>query len=261
MFFQHYQKIIVFIIVGILVTIVNFKPFNLRVESLLIGTTANSVNAVIFQPPPDEPRPDNTSGAGSRQGQQCPQDQTLKKPSQLSQNQEPNFMIGLVPSTGYGLTVFERPTFWIYLPKTSAKEVVLNLQEDGINYHGQSFIPVSGNAGIVGLKVKDDIPALELEKWYKWSVVLVCGEKPNLNDPVVMAWVRRVNRPTVLSQQQTDWEQAVFYGQQGIWYDTLTALAKAKQAEPNNNLIRDAWVNLLQSVDLEIISREIFKRE
>lgn len=103
--------------------------------------------------------------------------------------------MALVPTTNYGWTLEERPTFWVYLPQTSAKQVVLSLKEEGIQHHSQTFLPITGALGIIGIKPSDESPALEVGKNYQWAVVLVCGERPSPNDPAIASVVRRVASP------------------------------------------------------------------
>ena len=204
---------------------------------------------VFFKPPPDDKQPDRTAGAGSRGGHgQCPQDATIP-----TANTPP--LMALVPTTNRGLTLAERPTFWVYLPETSAKQVVLSIREEGIKHHSQTFFPITGTSGIISLKPPEDSPPLEVGKTYQWAVVLVCGERSSPNDPTIASWVDRVALPQPINQG-TALQQAAWYGEQGIWYDALDSLAEARRTQSNNKALTDIWTDFFNSVGLEAISTE-----
>jgi hypothetical protein len=228
---------------------------------LLIGTaptiaqsTGNSparsesaIARVYFKPPPDDKEPDRTTGAGSRGGQ-CPQDAAIS-----TANTPP--LMALVPTTNKGLTLAERPTFWVYLPKTFAKQVVLSIREEGTKDHSQTFFPITETSGLISLTPPPNSPPLEVGKTYQWAVVLVCGERPSPNDPAIASWVRRV-APSQPTNQGTALEQAAWYGEQGIWYDALDSLAEARRTQANNKALAGIWTDFLNSVGLEVIATE-----
>lgn len=242
--YQEWIKTI--IMTGFLTSLaVNFFPL-----SILASEPSISLELSQIFHPPKEDKPDHTSGAGSRNDKQCPSSST--NPSEKS----PPFM-ALIPSNSLGLTLSGQPRFWVYIPPTSAKVAVLSLQTAEKTYQVQASVPLTGTGEIVGLILSNESPPLEIGKTYQWVVVLVCGEQPSPNDPVVKARVRRVSKPEsdpLPSDSQTELTQAIWYGKQGIWYDTLNALAQAKQKQPNNQEIESAWLDLLTSVGLEQIS-------
>jgi Domain of Unknown Function (DUF928) len=222
-------------------------------EPSLAQTSANgsaksthSISKVSFTPPPDDGQPDRTEGAGSRGGP-CAQD------ADPTANTLP--LRALVPKTNKGLTLAERPTLYVHLPATSAKQVALSLREEGTKQHSQTFFPITGTSGLISLKPSDDSPPLEVGKTYQWAVVVLCGERPNPNDPAITAWVRRV----ALSQpknQSTALQQAAWYGQNGVWYDALASLAEAKRNQSNNKALTDNWIDFLKSAGLEAMATE-----
>lgn len=221
------------------------------------GKTDQSITQVSFIPPKNDGKPDKTRGAGSRQDGQCPQDFTPVATTDTSSSKP--FLTALVPNTNYGLTLAERPTFLVYLPKTSAKQVVLSIKEEGIKHHSQIFLPITQSPGIIRIKPSENTPPLEVNKNYQWAVVLICGERPSPNDPVIASWVRRVALPNSVSQQlaqKTSLEQAAWYGKQGIWYDFMVALAQAKQLQFHQYPMTEIWADFLTSVGLEAISNE-----
>jgi hypothetical protein len=216
----------------------------------------DSIAKVSFKPPPNDGKPDNTLGAGSRNDWRC--QQTAKSPANTSANTPP-LMALVPPTTNYGLTLAERPTLLVYLPKTSAKQVVLSIREEGTHHHSQTLFSTTGESGIFQFKPPDTSPALEIGKNYQWAVVLVCGEKPGPNDPAIVTWIRRVNPSSLHSAQidrKTALEKAMWYGKQGIWYDTLATLTQARQAQPDNKALIGIWIEFLQSEGFGVIATE-----
>ncbi len=212
-----------------------------------LGQSTHSITKVSFTPPPDDNQPDRTTSAGSRGGQ-CTQEATVP-----TANTPP--LMALVPKTNKGLTLAERPTFFVRLLETSAKQIVLSIREEGTKDHSQTFFPVIGTSGLISLKPSDNSPPLEVGKTYQWAVVLLCGERPNPNDPAITAWVRRV----ALSQpknQGTALQQAAWYGQNGVWFDALASLAEARRTQANNKALTDGWNDLLKSAGLDAMAME-----
>ena len=160
-----------------------------------------------------------------------------------------------VPNANTGLTRTERPTFRIQLPKTPAKQIVLSSREAGIKDHAQIYLPTPEDSGVVGFQLPATGPALEIGKTYQWAVVLICGARPSPNDPAIAAWVRRI-APMQPLKKGTILEQAAWYGEQGIWYDAIAALAEVRRTKPQDNGLTDIWTNFLNSAGLEEISRE-----
>lgn len=204
-----------------------------------------SVGSRFFIPPPGHGKPDNTGHAGSRNEKRCSADSL---PSS-------GFLTALVLPDSVGLTSSERPVFWVYLPPTTAKQVILVIRNEDETHHSQTIIPISGEGGIIGLTIGKDASPLEVGKRYQWDAVLVCGEKPHPNDPVVTDWVERVN----LSQSpsfSSPLDMATQYGKQGIWYDMLTYLVQATIEQPSNEKIGIMWKDLLNYAGLGSISTE-----
>ena len=210
--------------------------------------TDRKPSRVLFKPPPDDKKPEQTAEAGSRHGVQCLQDATSANLVNSSSSQ--NALMPLVPTNNFGLTIAEKPKLWIYLPETSARQVVLSIREEGTTHHSKTFIPITGASGIISLQPNPDSPPLELGKTYKLSVVLVCGEKPSPNDPATDVWVRRVDHPEPINQVSA-LEQAAWYGEQGIWYDALTSLIQARRSQFQNQDLIDIWADFLESGGLK----------
>ena len=177
---------------------------------------------VLFQPPPEDEQPDSTEGAASRQASKCG---TGYLESQDAIGDRPN-LTAIVPQDNFGLTVAERPQFWVNIPETSAQQAFLSIRQEDNTPHWQQSVDLTGEAGIIGIQLAEDAPALETGKNYQWAIVLVCGDRPSPNDPVTVSWIKRVESPQIdVAEKPTKGlEQAATYAKQGIWYDALNIL-------------------------------------
>jgi hypothetical protein len=210
---------------------------------------------VLFKPPASNKKPDRTIGAGVRQGTTCRKNTTAPLQAESSPTKLPLMALVPTPVSG-GLTLAERPSFWVYLPFTNAKQVVLSLKEEGMKSHSQTFFPVEGVSGLKQLTLPPTVPPLAMNKTYQWAVVLVCGERAGPNDPMITAWIRRVELSGPL-KQGTALEQASWYAEQGIWYDALSALAQVQPSSTNAQELRGIWVDFLRSAGLESIPTDM----
>lgn len=214
------------------------------------GTRNNINTTVLFQPPSGEEPPEDTEGGGARDdSNSCDRDV-----SQRPKNAGDRSTLTAIAPIGYnGLTTVSHPTFWIDLPETSAQQAILLIKEGSnsnwhqLMTHSQQSINVKGKAGIIGIKLAKDAPPLEIGKNYQWVVTLVCGDRPNPNDPLVASGIKRVDEsqitidvPTTLTQL----ERASLYAEKGIWYDALDILVAEKPFLSNWNNI---WVRYLHS--------------
>ncbi|NES81950.1 MAG: DUF928 domain-containing protein [Moorea sp. SIO2B7] len=215
-------------------------------------TTHSKLPRVFFNPPSDDKKPTKTSGAGSRDGQ-CSQNAIPTTEANSSSTQ--GYLMSLVPTTNFGLTIAEHPTLWIYLPETSARQLVLSIMEQGTKHHSQTFVSITGDSGIISLQPSPDSPSLEIGKAYELVVMLVCEQRPSLNDPRISSWISRISLPQP-KNQGTVLEQAAWYAEQGIWYDALDTLVQARRSQPNNQDLMNIWAEFLDSGGLKEIATE-----
>jgi hypothetical protein len=235
---------------------------NMQLSANTIARARASATKVLFKPPANDRRPLRTVGAGSRGGQ-CPQDLAstpapngVSKPLQLMALVPPsNAELKAAKLTVAELTVAERPTFWMYMPQTSAQQVVLSLKTEDASYHGQWTFPVPTTAGIFSLQVPADAPPLKIGQPYQWAVVLVCGERPNPNDPSIAAWVQRVSPPQTVAPS-TALDRASWNGERGLWYDMLTALGQELRAKPSSTDLSGVWADILKAEGLDMVAME-----
>ncbi len=201
---------------------------------------------ITFKPPADDAKPHKTALGGRRTNdKKCLEDPESNAPQ--------TGLTPLVPLNGQGSTTSAHPTFWIYLPETTASKIMLSVMEEqpngGIKHYAQTSFPIPPQPGLISLKLPDEAPSLEVGKTYTWAVILVCGKNPHPNDPVIEARIERIN-VSIPNQRENPIKKAIWFGQQGIWYDFLESLVQAKQANPNDQSLKTDWENTLQSLGL-----------
>jgi len=256
---MNLQPFFILIFAGFLLST---KAISASPNSLAVDTTEfpahfasrarTQIPQVLFKPS-GTGRPPTTRGAGSRNDRICAQDIPANSGREFAKSPA---LTALIPSSQSNFTQAERPTFWVYLPKTSARQLVLSIQDADSQPHSQRFFPITGERGIVGIPMAENSPPLETGKFYQWAVVMVCGDRPHPNDPVVTAWVQRVPTFQTLSKQQTKpqtiLEQAAHYGEQGVWYDALTTLATARRSQPQDPTLAKVWTDFLAQPTVEL---------
>jgi hypothetical protein len=219
------------------------------ISTVWIGMSGIPVLAeapILFSPPPSDGSPGKTRGSGSRDNQHCPQDRFQPGPS----------FSALVPPNRAGITWSDRPTLWVYLPKTSARQMILILKEkDGPSQHSQK-VPITGESGIVGISLAENAAPLSIDKTYQWAVVLMCKNRLTPNDPFVQSSITRKRSAPI--QVSGLLEQAAEYSKQGVWHDALTTLAQARQAQPQDKTLQRIWQDFLKqpAVGLGAIAKE-----
>jgi hypothetical protein len=218
--------------------------FLLIITNVAIADTTNP--QITFKPPAGDPKPQKTALGGRRTiDKKCLQD--------TESNSSQTGLTALVPLNGTGATTSTHPTFWIYLPETTARKILLSVMEENpdgaIKHHGQTAFPIPPQSGLISLKLPDETPPLEIGKTYKWAVILMCGKSLHPNDPAIEARINRINA-SIPNQPENPVKKAIWFGQQGIWYDFLESLFQAKRANPNDQSVKTDWKNVLKSLNL-----------
>lgn len=185
--------------------------------------------------------------AGAARGKCSPQNISAvlpPKPAAIAANKVP-----------VELTVSERPTFFVNVPQTSAKEAGFLLWDETGEEILDKTLAITANQGILSYTLPADFPGLEVGKKYKWRFSLFCdptgGDRSA--DPVTSGWIERVQPSATVAKQlqtTTNKQRVLIYAENGYWHDTLKALADLRAANPSDlTLLRD-WDDLLQSVGL-----------
>lgn len=171
-------------------------------------------------------------------------------------------LLALLPETNIGLTTEAYPSFFAYVPPSSAEIAEFLLYEEGTDQLIYSTsLEINGESGIASVKlpVDADIPSLEVGKNYYWYFTVVCDQDDRSGDMTVQGTVQRVALNADLARQLASAsapERAAIYAQAGIWQDALASLAALNQREPNNPSNRSSWNSLLTAVGLQEIADE-----
>jgi len=193
-------------------------------------------------PPPPPSNPGSSSAGGRRDASHCPQDPVAPPKSPL--------LTALSPMTQPGLTLAERPTFLVYVPKTSAKNAEFSLRRrDGRGVYRMT-VALTNTPDLISIPLLARATPLELDKLYLWSFALICTPNDRLNDRFVTGTVQRIALdPTRLQQIQRASlkEQVALYQKADLWYDALALLFQLKRSQPNDPSLGPAWHELLQA--------------
>ena len=215
-----------------------------RNVSNYVASQGNSRLAFV---PPNWGAPGNRQGGATRSPVAC----TSGKKS----------LTALVPATNLGMTTAEYPELYFYIPKTSAQKMEFALLDENDREIYQTDIAPSRTPGVVKINFADfkDLPPLKSQKKYHWYVSLICDSSDRSADISVDGWVQRIQPEPMLAselQRSTAKESVSLYAVNGIWYDTVAALAQTRQSSPTSSLLAKDWEDLLTSVGLEGIASE-----
>jgi hypothetical protein len=153
-------------------------------------------------------------------------------------------------------TASAHPTIFVNIPaEVPAATAQLTLQnEAGDQELYSTTFALTGKPGIVGIRIPDSVPPLQVGQKYLWQVSVACNPNKPEERLFAMSWVERVALdPTVASQinQATLREKSALYAEAGIWQDTLSTLAELRLSNPNDQSVAQDWASLMQSVNLQ----------
>jgi hypothetical protein len=217
----------------------------IQVQAETVSSQIRPQQKVTFEPPGGN-QPKSSKGGASR-GNFC---------SAGVNDSSPN-MVSLIPDFNQGLTLKSHPTLMVYIPN-SVTQVFLSIQEIDSQTNYQKMLPIKGESGIVSITLPQEAPGLEIGKNYQWSVVAMCNNQLRPDSPLVQGLIKRIEPTAQLKEQlnqATPLESAILYGQAGIWYETITALAQLKLKNPGDRQITANWEELLTSVGLGEIAK------
>ncbi|MDX2098063.1 MAG: DUF928 domain-containing protein [Leptolyngbyaceae cyanobacterium bins.59] len=168
-------------------------------------------------------------------------------------------LMALIPSNRLGLTTETHPTFFLYVPETKATSAELVLKDIKNKDVYRTKVALTGVPGVVSVKLPQNAPALEVDKYYRWYFSMACQPDDRLEDVFVGAWVQRVAPDASLANslrraRQRDLPR--LYAENGIWHDSLAALALLREANPKDTRLAGSWRELLRSVGLNQVSEE-----
>jgi hypothetical protein len=164
------------------------------------------------------------------------------------------------------LTLSSRPTFWVYVssipPKTEMQFTLQNAKGDQELY-GTKFT-VNQKTGLIGVRLPKTAPGLAIGENYYWELAMNCDTEDAPEKLISAAgWVQRINpqqmQPTPAFDPQplvrklakaSDLDKPFLYAGLGIWQDAVTALIELRQKQPDNQELKEDWLNLLIGAQL-----------
>ncbi|MBD2021824.1 DUF928 domain-containing protein [Leptolyngbya sp. FACHB-36] len=169
----------------------------------------------------------------------------------------------LVPPGSISLTVSERPSFFVYVPRSSAKTAnLLLLSGDDRDVVYEATLKLPATAGVMRIDLPNTAPALETGKRYHWFLTLTCNASLDASgDPFVEGWVERTapTRSLVKSVETMPLsDRPALYAESGIWHETLSSLSDLRRQAPLDTKLRSDWIELLNSVGLGTLANEPF---
>ena len=196
--------------------------------------------SLAFPPTEEVGAPARTVGGGAR-GEQSACDVGDEK------------ITALMPTrNNVGKTVLPNPTFFVYVPKTTAKQAEFFVVDNQgyLVYEAEFALPSSG--GIVKLSMPETL-SLETGKDYVWQFAAICNPEDPGSDGFVEGSIQRVELSPDMEiklERAKPLDQAKLFAGARIWNDTLTALAEVRSDYPLE------WREFLSSVGLEEMASE-----
>jgi hypothetical protein len=160
-----------------------------------------------------------------------------------------------------GVTASLEPTLWFYIPAalSSETQVELVLQDSADQIVSRTLLAINtDSAGILPISVEPNLGrAIVGDRDYQWTLSIVCDPQRPSASPYVQGFLR-LSDQDFSHHSRSAFDQAAEYAEAGVWFESLTLLAKLHQAEPNNGQVLAAWSDLLQQADLASISSAAF---
>jgi len=198
--------------------------------------------------PPRTSTPVNTQGGATR-GEGCQKGEIV-----------PDLLVPVASQMRE--TVADYPTFFWYMPKTSAQEVEFRLQdESGKVVYTAKYALAKSAEGVVGdpglmsltLPAFANLSPLEIGKEYQWHVTLVCEVLDRSRDVVTEGSIKRVAPDPALAlriQQATPQQRVALYKDAQLWYDAVSTLVELQRTRPDDANLPVTWDRLLSSAGL-----------
>ena len=210
--------------------------------------TEVKLGMLIFLPPPEDPSPQNSLGAGTRENA-CSIHSNGPNSEQM-----PFSIAALVPPPPtVGLTKHEKPTLWLHQPTPFMRTIYLSVrEEDTGRFHSQTTIEIPPDRTWFAVELSEEAPPLAPQVIYEWAIVATCGDRPSPGDPNLTTRVRRVvANPSNPSRESTDLTLAQQYASQGLWFDLVKALVQAQQSSHDEYWLTDTWKDLFNYTGLD----------
>ncbi|MBD2516663.1 DUF928 domain-containing protein [Nostoc sp. FACHB-973] len=200
--------------------------------------------SVKFPPTEDRSAPGRTAGGGRR------------SPEHFCTEPNTTPLTALMPTRdNVGTTVTANPTFFWYVPKTTAKSAEFVVKDEQDNEVYVTNLAIPSTAGIVKFTLPTTV-SLQVGQDYTWGLALICNNVDRSRDELVEGIIRRnelsSELKTKLQQALSPLEKAQIYAQAKVWFEAIATLATLQSSQSRQ------WEELLNSVGLKDIAQQPF---
>jgi Domain of Unknown Function (DUF928) len=214
----------------------------------------SKVRLKLPPPPPGDPPGGRPRGGGGRDN--CPAvtvPLTALVPTTTRQKN------GKTVEDVWGLTVAEKPNFWVYSPyalgdRYSATFVIRKQNKNGESI-GQIPVKLPNRPGVFKIELPVELLGLQFNQRYYWELSIDCGGKSDAVPLKIYGIVQRVELSAAAVEQiqasTTIVEKAQLYAENGIWFEALDLIGMGRQTTPDDQVLKDSWQDLLKSVELD----------
>lgn len=157
-------------------------------------------------------------------------------------------------------TASAQPSLFWYIdkaPSGSMHFVFTLLDQDGLDPLVEAKLATPSGPGIQRIRLSDHAVELQPGVEYEWSVSLVLESGEPATDKVSIGFIDRVERSSELETRLSgrgDADAAYVFAESGLWYDALTSLGNALDAEPERADLGRAQAELLRQVGLKMVA-------
>jgi hypothetical protein len=158
-------------------------------------------------------------------------------------------------------TTSAHPMLFVNIPaELSGKTAEFSVQNEGSDQeiHETKF-NLTGKPGIVGMRIPNTAPPLELGQKYLWQVSVICNDNNPQERLNAGSWIERVPIDRTLAtriDRATAREKPALYAEAGIWQDTVSTLAELLYRNPNDQSLTQDWASLMQSANLNNVANQ-----
>lgn len=235
-------------LVSLILGITHLTSYNWVLMNLLslnkIGLAADIV--ILSEAKDKEPNFEDQGRSGSRSG-------GASRGECINNSEE---ITALIPLSKFGETVSVRPTFWFYVPYSTAQPLPgkFQLQDADRNPIFDVDFTLPTQPGYISLQIPETQQGLEVGKEYRWYFYLHCDRKKQDVPITLSGWVTRVNAaPEMQHELQVAQNQHYqVYANHRLWYDAIASLAELRLKNPQDPILTQEWTQLLQAKGVDL---------
>lgn len=206
-----------------------------------------NINQVAqFMPPRGIGAPSRTAGGGSR-------DTGCGNSEEISGSPLRALVPSLPESNNWAVTVAANPQFFVYVPKSSARNAEFALKDEDQNDVYRTKLPISGQEEIIEIRLPENT-SLQVGKRYSWYFSMFCNTRDRSQNPSINSWSLRTELNSNLSakiKQAAPIERYKLYAQNGIWHEAVATLAEERRKNPADSTLASEWKKLLESAGIK----------